>query len=370
MSDNPRHILMTADAAGGVWTYSLELARALDAHGIRLTLAVMGEPPTPDQMREAAGMGRLDVRHRPFRLEWMDDPWDDVDAAGQWLLELAAAAGPDVVHVNGFAHAALPFRAPVVCVAHSCVRSWWRAVKGEAAPERYSEYKRRVEAGLRSAHVVVAPTHAMLTALAGEYEFSNATCAIPNGRSAERFQPAAVKERLIFSAGRIWDEAKNLRALAEVAPALDWPVCVAGEAMHPGGGVHSAGTVRMLGQLPPAAVSEWLAKASVYALPARYEPFGLSALEAALSGCALVLGDIPSLREVWADAALFVPPSDSGALRDALERVTRSEVLRQDLASRARLRARRFTPERMAMGYLDAYQQARRNYLGRRRVAA
>ncbi len=32
-------------------------------------------------------------------------------------------------------------------------------------------------------------------------------------------------------------------------------------------------------------------------LPARYEPFGLSVLEAALSGCALVLGDIPSLRE-------------------------------------------------------------------------
>ena len=34
-------------------------------------------------------------------------------------------------------------------------------------------------------------------------------------------------------------------------------------------------------------------------LPARYEPFGLSILEAALSGCALVLGDLPSLRELW-----------------------------------------------------------------------
>ena len=42
-----------------------------------------------------------------------------------------------------------------------------------------------------------------------------------------------------------------------------------------------------------------MARASIYALPARYEPFGLSILEAALSGAALVLGDIPSLREVW-----------------------------------------------------------------------
>ena len=59
-------------------------------------------------------------------------------------------------------------------------------------------------------------------------------------------------------------------------------------------------------------------RAAIYALPARYEPFGLSALEAALSGCALVLGDIPSLREVWGDAAVFVPPDDAGGLRDAL----------------------------------------------------
>ena len=50
-----------------------------------------------------------------------------------------------------------------------------------------------------------------------------------------------------------------------------------------------------------------MGRAAIYALPARYEPFGLSILEAALSGCALVIGDIPSLREIWADAALFVP---------------------------------------------------------------
>ena len=42
-------------------------------------------------------------------------------------------------------------------------------------------------------------------------------------------------------------------------------------------------------------IRPWFARAGIYALPAVYEPFGLSVLEAALSGCALVLGDIPSL---------------------------------------------------------------------------
>ena len=61
-----------------------------------------------------------------------------------------------------------------------------------------------------------------------------------------------------------------------------------------------------------------LAASAIYALPARYEPFGLSALEAGLCGCALVLGDIPSLREVWGDAAVFVDPHDAQALAKAL----------------------------------------------------
>ncbi|MEB3829625.1 glycosyltransferase [Phormidium sp. CCY1219] len=60
--------------------------------------------------------------------------------------------------------------------------------------------------------------------------------------------------------------------------------------------------------MSPEELSHWYARAAIYAFPARYEPFGLSVLEAALSGCALVLGDIPRLREMWGDAAVFANP--------------------------------------------------------------
>ncbi len=73
----------------------------------------------------------------------------------------------------------------------------------------------------------------------------------------------------------------------------------------------------------------WLGRASIFALPARYEPFGLLPLEAALSGCALVLGDIPSLREVWGDAAWFVPPDDRDALTAAIGSLIASPRLLQ-----------------------------------------
>jgi glycosyltransferase involved in cell wall biosynthesis len=98
-----------------------------------------------------------------------------------------------------------------------------------------------------------------------------------------------------------------------------------------------------------------MAQASIYALPARYEPFGQTALEAALSGCALVLGDVPSLREVWGAAALYVPPDDHAALQTALLQLIGDEVLRRRMAAKAKARALRFTPARMVDAYLSAY---------------
>src|SRR5215211_4050794 len=52
----PRSVLMTTDAIGGVWTYSLELARSLAAHRIHVLLATMGQPLSPEQQAEAAAI--------------------------------------------------------------------------------------------------------------------------------------------------------------------------------------------------------------------------------------------------------------------------------------------------------------------------
>lgn len=67
---------------------------------------------------------------------------------------------------------------------------------------------------------------------------------------------------------------------------------------------------------------------------------GLSVLEAAQAGCALVLGDIDSLRELWDGAATFVPE-------------------RQALAARAKQRSLALTPERMASQYAALYRELR-----------
>lgn len=350
----PRRILMTADTVGGVWVYALELARALAPHGVEVALATMGAPLRPAQWAAARRLPNLTVHESDFRLEWMEAPWADVARAGTWLMELEERIRPDLVHLNGYAHGALPWHAPTLVVGHSCVLSWWRAVRGEDAPPAWQRYREAVARGLRAADRVAAPTRAMLAALEWHYGPLPAARVLPNGRAAAEFAPQP-KASYIFAAGRLWDEAKNIGALARVAPQLPWPVWVAGDTRHPDGGECETGAVRALGRLDQAALAGWLGRAAIYALPARYEPFGLSVLEAGLAGCALVLGDIPSLRELWDGAACFVDPQNPDALGAALTALCRDEGRRARLAAAARARALGFGRERMAAAYLDAY---------------
>jgi glycogen synthase len=206
-----------------------------------------------------------------------------------------------------------------------------------------------VRHGLQRADRIVAPTHAMLEALRREYGPVDNALVIHNGRSPACFS-SSKKEPLILSAGRLWDEAKNIASLDAIAAELPWPIHVAGD----GGSVSH---LQHLGKLPQEQLANWLGRARIYCLPARYEPFGLSVLEAALSGCALVLGDIPSLREVWDDAALYADPGNPQAVREQLMTLIESPLRRTVLANRAVARARDFTPQRMASEYLTAYRE-------------
>lgn len=349
-------VLMTADTVGGVWPYALELADALAPEGVEVVLATMGRPMSSYQRDEIRSSAVVDVHESRFALEWMDDPWDDVDHASDWLLELEQRIEPDLVHLNGYAHGALSWSTPTVVVGHSCVVSWWEAVHGEPPPAEWDEYRRRVEAGLHAADVVVAPTAAMLAALRRAYGVRDGVV-VPNGRRSDRFPPGP-KEPLVLTAGRLWDEAKNAAAVDRVAAQLPAAVVIAGADDRPGGrGTWRARQARHLGPLPQPRLAGWMARASVFALPARYEPFGLAALEAGLAGCALALGDIPSLREVWGDAALFVDPDDDEALADALQTLLSDEPFREEMATRARCRAMEHRPGRTAAGYLAAYEQ-------------
>lgn len=337
---------MTADAVGGVWTYVVELTRELP--DVEFVVATMG--PRPSAGQRAALAPNVTLLESDYALEWQNEPWDDVARAGEWLLELEKRITPDVVHLNGFSHGILPFSAPKLVVGHSCVLSWWRAVKNEDAPAGWNRYREHVERGLGGADLVVAPSAHMLAALDENYRLHVPRRLIYNGR---RFWPSTGHghRASIFAAGRLWDEAKNLRAVVAAAPMIDWPVRLAGD------GGSDAPNVTHLGRLEPDGMARAYGESAIYLFPALYEPFGLSILEAARSGCALILGDIPSLREIWRDVAVFVRPRDPETIARTVNEVIGNDPLRHELSQRAQERALDFSVERMVKSYRETYHE-------------
>jgi glycogen synthase len=363
-------LLMTADAVGGVWTYAIDLCSALFEHGVEIVLATLGPRPTKEQRSAATALGNVRLVESDYRLEWQFEAWDDVAAAGEWLLDLATSHDVDVVHLNGYSHAALPWKCPVVCVAHSCVSTWWQAVYGKLPPLGWDEYRRHVADGLNSADIVVAPTAAFLKQLRTCYAFARPTRVIRNGRASSVQSWMVPRQPIVLACGRPWDASKNMRVVDEASEHAPWVAYVIGDPQGPDGQVFTSRAIRALGARPSQEVQKWMHRASVFVHPALYEPFGLVVLEAATAGCALVLADIPTLRELWNGAAEFFDPRNGQDLRVTLARLLADPRRQRELAAAARARANEYRIESVAAEYLEAYRALRSRHKNGERTAA
>ena len=346
---------MTTDNLGGVWTFSTDLAKGLKRFGMEVILAVTGSPLSVSQKEE---LGGISWHFKPFRQEWMDDPWADIEAGGRWLMQLQERVCPDVVHLNACTWGNLDWRVPVIMTLHSCVLSWWEAVKKEAAPETWSLYREKVTGGIQAADMLTAPGFTMLQAAEKFYGPFRNKKVIYNGCDGSVFKKAE-KQPFVFSMGRLWDEAKNINLLIQAARQINYPVYIAGGKMVDDlSGIPD--NVCFTGLLSHLEISHWLSRAAVYALPVRYEPFGYTFLEAAFSGCALVGGDIPSMHEIWDEAMVFIDPDDPGKLARAINLLLEDDAERERFSVAAFCRAQeRYSLENMQVLYQDLYLQMR-----------
>lgn len=352
-----RKVLMTADPIGGVWTYAMDLCRAYETAGIRVHLATMGCCLSESQHAEVKNIPNVELYESNYKLEWMDNPWNDVAASGEWLLKLEFELEPDIIHLNGYMHAVLDFKAPVMVVAHSCVLSWWQGVLNEPAPAEWDEYRQRVAAGLKAADAVVSISSTYAAEINRLYGAMDNIGVIYNGRDTKTFYTKQKKQQ-VFAMGRIWDEAKNLAILSKISNPEKLPILIAGDNIDPNTAeVVKIENVQLLGKLSQEAIKEYLAESYYYVLPAKYEPFGLSALEAALSGCLLLLADNPTLKELWGDSALYFHPDNPAEIDALLIHMQQQPALAAEMIKRSEEKARQYSLKNMAAKYLQLYQK-------------
>jgi glycosyltransferase involved in cell wall biosynthesis len=268
---------------------------------------------------------------------------------------MAARARADIVQLNapGFA-AATSFDQPVVAVAHSCVGTWWQAVRGGRIDPDLAWRAELTRAGLTNADRVVAPSGAFAAMLQQCYDLVAPPVVVRNGRRTLRCS-ASDRQDFAFTAGRLWDQGKNVGVLDWAAARLELPLRMAGPTHGPNGTAIALRHAQALGALSEAEIAEQLAHRPVFVSSALYEPFGLAVLEAAQAGCALVLSDIPTFRELWDGAARFVYPHDGGGFARAIEEIAADPSLRERLGTAARERAGDYTVASMAAGMAAIY---------------
>lgn len=347
-------LLLVTDAVGGVWVYSLELARALRPLGVETVLAVAG--PSPDSNRREAGAG-IRMIDTDLPLEWLETSPDEVARAGEELARIAKRERADVVQTSSAALIAEgSFDCPFIAVQHSCIATWWTAVKGTPLPPEFGWRRDLVERGLRRADAVVAPTRSFAEATERAYDLPHPVLAVHNGRS-ERQTRALPKGDFAFTAGRMWDEGKNSVTLDRAASRIGAPFQAAGPTRGPNGSSVDLHHLKPTGELSETRLAGVLAAQPVFASAALYEPFGFAALEAAQAGCALVLSDIGTHRELWDGAAMFVDARNDRGFAAAIQRLLDGRDERARWGRLARERANNYSPQAMAAGMMDIYRR-------------
>ena len=349
-------LLLTTDAVGGVWTYTAELARGLPRHGIEVVLAVLGPEPGEDQARDIDRLDGVRLLRTGLPLDWLSDE-AATRRAGEALAGIAKRERADLVHLNAPALAAWrPFDVPVIAVAHGCVTTWWEAAKAEPLAPEFRWHAEAMAKGLSAADLTIAPSASHAATIRRRYDLRTSPAVVANGRDVALPPTPEAPRAEALTVGRLWDPVKQAALLDAVAATLACPFAAAGATVGPHGESVALSHLDVLGTLTQPELALRLARRPVFVSAATFEPFGLAVLEAASAGCALVLSDISTFRELWEGAARFVPADDPGAFAGVIARLLADPGERARLGDAARARAGRYTGAAMCAAMAGHYR--------------
>ena len=106
--------------------------------------------------------------------------------------------------------------------------------------------------------------------------------------------------------------------------------------------------ILFLGYVPDEDIPGLMENALCFTFPSLGEGFGIPVLEAMAAGAPVVASDIPAVREVAGDAAIFVPPLDVAKWTVALDTMLVDQKRREELSAKGRERVKTFSWERTA----------------------
>jgi glycosyltransferase involved in cell wall biosynthesis len=353
-------------APGGIGTYVRELLEALPRVDPSLELA-----PFHCRWRSSPAGGE----HRPM----IEIPGSIRTRYPCWDL-LARPALPTALASCGVVHATNPAAIPPAASDQKLV-----VTVHDLAFDRFPElfpkswrwlYRVGLRAAVKRADAIITPSRATADDLLARTSVSLerihviplAASLPPSGadpvRTAERL---GVNGPYVLFVGTL-EPRKNLVRLVRAyrkaagtglphALVLAGPVGWKFEALEAELALGGAGTIVRTGSLDPAELDAMYRGAAAFVYPSLFEGFGLPVLEAIGRGVPTIAADIPSIREVSADAALLVDPTSEDALAAAIERIVTDGAVAADLRRLGPARAAGFSWDATAEGTLAVYRE-------------
>lgn len=367
-------------AIGGVETHVFNLTRELYRLGIQLTVLTTNLLTTKPLRRfdlskgsAAAREGVVRVlRHRAYEVLPLRQ--------GLGLVSLGMLKdihGVDLVHAHGYGHFPTflaPFcklrKIPAVITTHSDIgglslrKKFFDAVVPKIT--------------LRYASRIIALSNHEKASLITRGVPSEAITIIPNGVDIDefarknRYRVSSRDSKVILYVGRIDFQQKGLdilvRALARLVHERnldiklrligpDWGDLSRLEEMARKLAVETR--VEYLGPLPRRELVRKMHEANVFVLPSRFEPFGISLLEAMASEIPVVasrVGGVPEIVQEGVTGLLFEPENDE-SLSDRVEQVLTNESYGSELARNAFSSLHKYSWRTIAKRTLKVYRE-------------
>jgi len=112
-------------------------------------------------------------------------------------------------------------------------------------------------------------------------------------------------------------------------------------------------SIKELGWVEQGDLPALMNAATAFVFPSNYEGFGIPILEAMASGTAVIASDIPPLREVGGQAAVFVDPANGVRWADAMNFIVKDFEQRKDLIEKGIVRSVGFRWQQTAKQTLE-----------------